>query len=210
MTPPAKLSVVIATSNPGKAREFTSMLGQDVTVLTAGELGLSIPDETGSSFLENATIKALGISHETMDWVIADDSGLEVDALDGAPGIHSARYAGVPSNDRANVERLLVNLAAVPPSARTARFRCCIAVAKRGELVLTAQGVCEGSIALAPRGSFGFGYDPVFLRAGGRTIAELSPAEKNTISHRAQAFAAIAEPLRTLLNAEHSAGGGPK
>jgi len=148
-------------------------------------------DETGATFRENAVLKAEAASrHFGPDVeVMADDSGLEVDALDGAPGVRSARFAGEKATDRENLELLLARLKGVPADKRTARFRCVIALARGGQLLKTFDGVCEGRIGEIPHGSGGFGYDPVFIPEGAtRTFAELSSEEKHRISHRARAL----------------------
>jgi XTP/dITP diphosphohydrolase len=157
------------------------------------------PEETGATFLENAELKAREISLRTPDLVIADDSGLEVDALGGEPGVYSARYSGEPPDDERNIDLLLAKLEGVDPDRRTGRYRCVVAVAQRGEILLTAAGSCEGTIGYERRGSNGFGYDPIFIMADGRTMAELSDVQKNQISHRAVAFRAVADSLTELI-----------
>lgn len=194
MTVPA-VSIVLATSNPGKIAEFRKLLPETVRVVSLDDLGIVLPPETGQTFAENAIAKAIFAAQQSGMLAIADDSGLEVDALGGAPGVRSARYAGDPGNDEANRNRLLAELSGVPPEQRTARFRCAVALASPHELIAWEEGVCEGSIAEKPAGDFGFGYDPVFLLPDGRTMAELPPDEKNQISHRARAFQAILPAL---------------
>jgi XTP/dITP diphosphohydrolase len=164
------------------------------------------PDETGVTFAENAELKAREISRLTPWPVIADDSGLEVDALDGAPGVYSARYSGEPPDDQRNIDLLLAQLAAVSDASRTGRFRCVVAVARKGEVLFTAAGACEGVIGHERRGANGFGYDPVFILPDGRTMAEISDEEKNQISHRAVAFRTVAEPLTELMDELANAG----
>lgn len=155
--------------------------------------------ETGATFLENATLKAVAASRFFGDdrLVLADDSGLEVDALDGAPGVRSARFSGEGATDLKNLELLLVKLQGA--ANRTARFRCVIALARGGELAASFDGACEGHIIDAPRGRDGFGYDPVFVPEGGTlTFAEIPAEEKNSMSHRAKAMARALEWLRRL------------
>ena len=186
------MNLLIATTNPGKVREFREMLGVEVSSLADLDAYDEVP-ETGRTFLQNACLKASGYAKQTGRTVIADDSGLEVDALGGAPGVNSARFAsdhGAGSGDADNNRLLLAKLADVPDEQRTARFRCVLAVAAPdGAILLTAAGSCEGSILREPRGDNGFGYDPLFLLAGSeRTTAELSPAEKHAASHRGAAM----------------------
>ncbi len=202
--------LVLATRNPGKVAEMREILRDRgpgaVEVLSCADFPyLGDVVEDGETFEENAREKALAVADATGEVALADDSGLEVDALGGAPGVRSARFSGeaLPrgaSRDRANYEKLLSLLADVPDSMRTARFRCAVAVAAPGGRVRTAKGTCEGRIAFAPRGSGGFGYDPVFVPDGcDRTFAELGPEVKNTISHRARALRAAVPAIRELL-----------
>ncbi len=190
-------SVVIATRNSGKLREFAGLLSPHGFEV----LGIALvssdrdPEESGASFAENARLKALAYSGETPLPVLADDSGLEVDALGGRPGIYSARYAGEVATDEERIGKLLSELAAAG-GARTARFVCALALAQQGKLVAEAEGECRGIIALAPRGSHGFGYDPVFYFPElGKTYAELSEIEKNRVSHRAKAVQSLLAKL---------------
>jgi len=201
------LEVVIASRNPGKVAEIERILGGlPVRWLTA----LDFPDvpeteETGSSFRENALIKARALAEHTGKPALADDSGLEVDALGGAPGVRSARYAGGHGNDRENVRRLLRELEEIPSERRTARFVCRVALCFPGGRCLEAEGTCEGTIAEEPRGEGGFGYDPVFIPEGYQsTFAELEPGQKDALSHRGRALAA----LRAVLEAEMLADRG--
>lgn len=195
--------LLIATGNPHKTREFAEILGKEFEV---GDFS-SVPDarkveETGATLKENAVLKALSASPDRPLLVAADDSGLEVDALDGAPGIYSARYAGQDTTDEQNVDKLLVELARrnVPALKRTARFRCVIALAREGKLLNTFEGIAEGVIIDLPRGERGFGYDPIFVPKGfDRTFAELPAETKNEISHRAHAARKLAHYLSTLL-----------
>ena len=192
------MKLLLATRNPHKTREFGELLGTKFVVvdLTAVEAP-PLVEETGGSFEENARLKANAISClRQQDWVAADDSGLEVMALGGAPGIFSARFAGENATDAENVAKLLRELEAMGSSDRRARFHCSIALARGGETVAVFHGTTEGSIALVPRGSYGFGYDPVFVPNGfAQTFAELGDAVKNKLSHRARAVAQLREAL---------------
>jgi XTP/dITP diphosphohydrolase len=187
-------TLIIATRNRHKTGEMAAILGPDWLVedLTARP---DLPEvkESGKSFEENAVIKAAAASLTFEDLVLADDSGLEVDLLDGAPGIRSARYAGEKATDHENRVRLLEELAQCNHAAEepmTARFRCAIAIAQAGKLLATFTGAVEGRIVLAEAGSGGFGYDPLFIPDGySQTFAELDPAIKNQLSHRARAMA---------------------
>jgi XTP/dITP diphosphohydrolase len=185
--------IVLATRNQGKLREFRQLLaprGHQLIDLVEACLSKD-HQETGGSFAENARLKALAYSNDTDLPVLADDSGLEVVALSGRPGIHSARYAGAGASDMGRIRKLLDELKNVP-APRQARFVCALALAQRGRLLLEAEGECRGEIAFEPRGNQGFGYDPVFLFPQlGRTYAELSAEEKNRISHRARAVEAL-------------------
>jgi XTP/dITP diphosphohydrolase len=198
---PPPRRVVLATANPGKAREITALLGDAWEVLLQSELGVTPAEETGSSFMANALLKARHAAAVTGLPAIADDSGLEVDALGGAPGVWSARYAGPQATDAENVARLLRELAAVDGARRAARFRCVVAFVRDAddpEPVL-AEGAWEGRITRSPRGKAGFGYDPVFEDpTDGFTAAELPPALKNARSHRGQACRRLAECLGVL------------
>jgi XTP/dITP diphosphohydrolase len=184
--------LLLATRNSHKTREFSEILGPEFAVRDLlAEEGTPIVEETGKTFAENAILKALPISSQFPElMVVADDSGLEVDALKGAPGVYSARYAGEGATDQQNVERLLAELrrsGARPPF--TARFRCVLALARNGEAVKTFDGAVGGTIVDAPRGEGGFGYDPVFQPAGfEQTFGELSPEKKNSLSHRGRAI----------------------
>lgn len=184
-------TIVLATTNAGKLREFGQLFaasGLPIHVVGLHEMGLSAPLETGATFAENAILKARHAAAGSGLLAFADDSGLEVDGLGGAPGVRSARYAGEGAGDEANRRRLITELARVPEAARTGRFRCAIAIAQPEGAVEVAEGCCEGHMVTAPRGDNGFGYDPLFLLpTEGRTMAELTTAEKNAISHRARA-----------------------
>jgi len=199
--------IVIATHNVGKLREYRELLGDlPVALVSLADLGLTeSPEETGSSFEENAQLKALAYARAAGLLTLADDSGLEVDALGGAPGIHSARYGGSAApNDEARYRLLLSHLAHVPAPARTARFRCVLALATPQGEIYMAEGRCEGRIGYEPVGEHGFGYDPVFIITGRDvTMAQLPPEEKNCISHRARALQAIRPALTRLLDSYH-------
>src|ERR1700737_1476450 len=195
--------LLLATRNAHKTREFAEILGKDFEVSDLSSVR-DAPEikETGGSFEENAILKALAVSQlrsASGGLVVADDSGLEVDALNGAPGIYSARYASENATDKANIDKLLGALAQqnVPIDQRTARFRCVIAAARNGKLLRTFEGVTEGTIADLARGSHGFGYDPVFQPNGfDQTFWEMAPQLKNKISHRAKAIVALREAIR--------------
>jgi XTP/dITP diphosphohydrolase len=194
--------VILASSNPGKLAELAALLAPLGFELTPQQaLGIQSPPETGSTFLENALIKARhAAAREPPLAALADDSGIEVDALGGAPGVHSARFAGAAAEDRDNVVKLLAELASVPPAARTARYRCVIAFVRDAHdpKPVIAEGSWQGHIARAPRGAGGFGYDPIFIPMGEeRTAAQLPAEEKNRLSHRALALAALIAQMRT-------------
>jgi XTP/dITP diphosphohydrolase len=183
--------VIIATANRGKAKEFEQMFqayGIDILTLLDLEEPIDI-QETGTTFEENALIKAREVATRLNMPVIADDSGLEVDALDGRPGVYSARYAGEQKDDQANIEKVLRELKGVPFEQRTARFRCALAVVFPSGEELTVHGTCEGYITEQPKGTNGFGYDPIFYVPEKQcTMAELPSEIKNKISHRAHAL----------------------
>lgn len=197
-TLPTKL--ILATRNKHKVEELISLLQPfGIEVLSALDFP-EIPDviEDGTTFEENASKKAIEIARQTGLYSLADDSGLEVDALDGAPGIYSARYAGEPANDAANNKKLLEQLANVPDEARGARFVSVIAYASPAGDVVTFRGTCEGRILRELRGTNGFGYDPLFfLEDHNATMAEIAAEEKNRISHRAKAYLSFIEWLRS-------------
>ncbi|WP_462412419.1 XTP/dITP diphosphatase [Neobacillus sp. Marseille-QA0830] len=194
--------VIIATKNPGKAREFEEIFARrGIEVRTLLDFP-EIPDveETGKTFEENAILKAETISRALNRMVIGDDSGLMVDALEGRPGIYSARFAGEPKNDQNNTNKLLTELQGVPEEKRTARFYCALATAIPGKETFTVSGTCEGRILQQPRGTNGFGYDPVFyVPDKDVAMAELSADEKNKISHRANALKKLDAVLDSLL-----------
>ena len=192
--------LVLASANEGKLRELTALLAPfSLTLLPQRALGIASVAETGHSFLDNALLKARHAAQAAALPALADDSGLEVDALGGRPGVHSARFAGEAAGEADNVARLLAELAGVPAAQRAARYQCVIVLVRSGEdpAPLIARGSWEGRIASQARGGGGFGYDPVFVPAGGsRTAAELSPEEKNAVSHRARALEGLVAMLR--------------
>lgn len=200
-------TLLLATSNPGKRTEFARLLPPTVRLLTLQDVQVTLPPEEGDSFEAIARTKALVAAGATGLPALADDSGLEVDALGGAPGVRSARFAGEPASDAANRAKLLRCLRDVPADRRTARFRCAVALAEPGRVVATAEGDCDGAVAFAERGTHGFGYDAIFLLPDGRTLAEVQPEEKNRISHRARAFAAILPALEAFLASPVAPGG---
>jgi XTP/dITP diphosphohydrolase len=193
-------SIVLASNNAGKVREINELLSAEhIRVIPQGELGVSEADETCLSFVENALLKARNAAAHSGLAAIADDSGIEVDSLRGAPGIYSARYAGAGASDAANVDRLLAELRDVPEAERTARFQCLMVYMRHAQdpTPVICQGTWEGRILLAPRGENGFGYDPVFyVPETGCTAAELPSATKNRLSHRGQALAKLVHYLR--------------
>ena len=194
----------MATRNPHKTRELRQILGSDFTVCDLrAHSEISEIAETGTSFEENAKLKALAVSRKLPGLVAADDSGLEVDALGGAPGIYSARYAGANATNKERIDKLLEELARIDAKKeqRSARFRCVLALARNGDVLGTFEGIVEGQIADRPRGSHGFGYDPIFVPNGfQQTFGQLRPAEKNQLSHRARAL----KKLRAFLNSRAS------
>lgn len=193
------MTIVLATRNPGKISEIKALLPGVRCAPAASFPGCPEPEESGRTFEENALIKARAVSRYTGRTALADDSGLEVDALDGAPGVRSARYAGDHASDLENLRRLLDALDGVDEAGRAARFRCVVAVVAPDGGAWTAEGVCEGGILRKPRGESGFGYDPVFVPAGyDKTFAELDGGVKNRISHRAMALRRIAKALNAL------------
>lgn len=201
MSEPESRKVIVASTNHGKLAEIRSALPfREWEFLTAAEIGAAPleVEETGSTFLDNARLKAYAY-HEAFGGMasLADDSGLEVDVLGGAPGVFSARYAGGCSGDAENNARLMMEMEEVPEDRRSARFRCVIVFVDEDGAETVAEGACEGSIGLAPRGAGGFGYDPLFLPAAtpGRTMAELALGEKNAISHRGAALRALRQQL---------------
>jgi XTP/dITP diphosphohydrolase len=191
--------LVLATGNTGKLQELQAMLaGSGIEVISQSKLGVREIAENGLSFQENALLKARNAACQTGLPALADDSGLEVDALGGAPGVYSARYAGVAASDADNLTKLLEELHLVPMDKRTARFRCLMAYVSRADdpAPVICEGIWEGYILEAPRGNNGFGYDPAFLVPGKNcSSAELEPSEKNRLSHRAQALRKLVQKL---------------
>jgi XTP/dITP diphosphohydrolase len=186
------MDLLLATRNAHKTREIQRILGPHFVVRDlCKHPEISEIEESGKSFEENAALKAIAASKELPELVIADDSGLEVDALNGAPGIYSARYAGETATDQENNDKLLHELERADASKdrRSARFRCVLALAREGQILGTFEGVVEGTIVDLSRGNCGFGYDPVFLPTGlNKTFGELAPAEKDRLSHRGRAL----------------------
>jgi XTP/dITP diphosphohydrolase len=195
------VKILIATSNRGKVAELARLLPSAIELLTLTDVALASPEETGATFRANALLKARAAA-ESGIISLADDSGLEVDALGGAPGVRSARYAGYDATDERNNQRLLGELDGIDDAERSARFRSVVALVTPNGYELTAEGCVEGRIARTPRGSHGFGYDPLFIITDpavpeyvGHTMAELEVSEKNRVSHRARAYAALAREL---------------
>jgi XTP/dITP diphosphohydrolase len=203
--------VLIATRNPGKLREYEELLaGLPIELTYLEEEGITEDvEEKGSSFAENAVQKARRYAFVSGLTALADDSGLEVDALGGEPGVHSARYAGPGATDEDRYRLLLAKMMDVPREERGARFRCVIALAEPEGRTFTAEGTCEGSITFRPQGDLGFGYDPVFfLPEYDSTMGQLPPEEKNRISHRARAAQGIRPILEALVGGDHVSGKG--
>lgn len=192
--------IVLASNNAGKVREIGQLLADTgIQVLPQGDLGVPEAEETGLTFVENAILKARNAAEHSGRAAIADDSGIEVDALKGGPGIYSARFAGVGAGDHANLEKLLADLEGVDEDARTARFQCVMVYLRHAAdpSPVICQGTWEGQILRAPRGENGFGYDPVFfVPSEGVSSAELDAQTKNRLSHRGQALRALVEYLR--------------
>jgi XTP/dITP diphosphohydrolase len=197
--------LLLATSNPGKVRELRRLLDDcGFEIVTPADLGLDVTvEETGSSYAENAALKARAYARAGACLALADDSGIEVDALGGKPGLNSARYGGEGLSDGERNAALLHEMAMAPPGRRTARYRAVVAIvappggSADGDLVFFT-GSQEGRIACRPSGQGGFGYDPIFATGDGRTVAELSPEEKDAVSHRGQAVRAAADYLRGI------------
>jgi XTP/dITP diphosphohydrolase len=193
--------IVLASGNPGKLQELAVLLAPlGLSVLGQGSLGVESAEETGDSFVANALLKARHAARITGLPALADDSGIEVDALQGRPGVWSARYAGEHASDNENLNKLLDELQAVPTQRRTARYQCVIALVRSAsDPPLLTHGTWEGSIVSAPRGTGGFGYDPIFQPRGcDCTAAQLTAQQKNAASHRAQA---LSELIKQLLRA---------
>jgi len=193
-------AIVLASGNPGKIREIQAIL-QHRQILPQSQFQIEEPEETGSTFIENAIIKARNAALHSGMPAIADDSGLVVDALDGAPGVISARYAGIGATDQANLDKLLLEMQAIPDEQRTARFICVIVYMRHAQdpTPLIAQGAWEGKIMRSAQGHHGFGYDPIFwVEAHQCASAQLPPEVKNAISHRSQALQALSRQLAQL------------
>ena len=189
------LPLVIASSNEGKIKEFKKLLEDLPFNLLTQPLGLEI-EETGKTFIENARLKAIAVSKKTGNLSLADDSGLSVEALRGAPGIYSSRYA---SSDKERIDKLLFDMKSF--SNRKAKFECALCVASGGKVLIEVLGFCEGLITFCPKGQNGFGYDPIFeVSLLGETFAEMNQEKKKQISHRGQAFKLLKPKLRKLLN----------
>lgn len=205
-------TVLIGTRNPNKVREIAAVLGScGVRLVSLAEWDASLPEvvEDGESFRENAVKKAMTLAEATGQWVLSDDSGIEVEALDGRPGVFSARYAGPNATDEQNNAKLLRELSGVPPERRRARYVCIIALAEPGRLLGVVEGTCEGVVASEPRGRGGFGYDPVFyVPELGKTFAEVPAEVKNRLSHRGRALEALKSLFDRILTEERRSGGG--
>lgn len=197
--------VIIATQNLGKAKDFEALFrpfGYDVLTLRDVAEDVDV-EETGTTFEENAILKAETIANLLGTTVIADDSGLEIDALNGEPGVYSARYAGEEKSDAANIDKVLKLLEGVPEAHRTARFRCVLAVASPGKETKTFHGTCEGYILEQRFGENGFGYDPIFwVPTEGRTMAEMDPHEKSAISHRGNALRKLQVSMSFIVDSD--------
>lgn len=193
--------IVLASGNPGKVREIGELLADcDITVVPQSEFNVPEAEETGLTFVENAILKARNACEHSALPAIADDSGLEVDALRGAPGIYSARYAGKGAGDEANLQKLLVDMKDVAEASRTARFQCVMVYMEHAldPTPLICQGTWEGRIQFEPSGDNGFGYDPVFFVPDhGMTSAQMEPELKNRLSHRGQALTALVNALKS-------------
>lgn len=197
--------IIIATGNTGKVKEFRELFsGIAVTLSSLADHWQPIPviEENGSTFYENAKIKADWVYERGGGlWALADDSGLEVDALNGAPGVLSARFSGENATSESNNEKLLNVMRGIPENLRTARFKCVLVLKTGRETYLSAEGVCEGVITFKKSGGGGFGYDPLFIPLGfNETFARLTPQEKNKISHRGKAMRALYKKLHELVN----------
>lgn len=194
--------IIIATKNKGKAVEFKDFFsGYGIDAVSLLDVTEELPDveETGTTFTENAALKAEQIATLLHTPVLADDSGLIIDALEGRPGIYSARYAGEGKNDQANIEKVLDELLPISEPNRTARFICVLAIAVPGEKTIFCSGYCEGKVALSEKGENGFGYDPIFIPEGyQKTMAQLSSKIKNSISHRRNAILQLDEWIRQI------------
>lgn len=192
--------LLLGTTSGGKIREIKQALAElNIAITTIAEFNAPAVEEDGLTFEANACKKALHYARYAGCTALADDSGLEVDALQGAPGVYSARFAGETADDTANNKKLLEELVLIPAGQRQARFRCVLAVATPEGRCMTVDGVCSGTIGFAPQGELGFGYDPLFVLPNGRTMAQLSPEEKNILSHRGRALVKLKEALIDFL-----------
>lgn len=193
---------IIASNNKNKAAELDRILNPlGIKAVTAREVGVDLGDveETGSTFAENALIKAKAAFEKTGMPCVADDSGLAVDALNGEPGVYSARYAGENATDEDRINKLLKNLEGVPEEKRTAHFVCSVCCIIDNDTVITAEGACDGFIAKEPVGNDGFGYDPVFITDGSKSFAQLTPDEKDAVSHRGRALRQLYSELSKVI-----------
>ena len=195
--------IVLATKNKGKIKEFSRLLADvEVEILGMDSFPHIVPvEETGATFAENAILKAEQVANETGLIAIADDSGLVVDCLDGAPGVYSARYAGDHGDDKANNLKLLAVMKNIPTDRRQGRFHCAIAISQPGGQTIVVEDVCQGCIAYKEEGDNGFGYDPLFIPDGfKKTMGQMEQDEKNKISHRAKAVAKAVATLKKLID----------
>lgn len=193
--------IIIATKNKGKAKDFEELLEpMGYKVLTLHDVAPHMDvEETGETFEKNAILKAETIAQELQATVIADDSGLEIDALGGEPGVYSARYSGEERNDESNIDKVLQKMVQVPADEKTARFRCVLALATPGQETIIFEGTCEGLITDERKGEHGFGYDPIFyVPALEKTMAEMKPAEKASVSHRGNAIRELGKAMPGL------------
>ena len=191
--------LLVATSNTGKLDEYRRLLPAEIRLLSLADVGVVLPEERGDSYEAIATTKAISAARAAGMIALGDDSGLEVDALQGQPGILSARFAGSGATDQQNTEKLLREMHAIPAEDRAATFRCAITLASPDHVLVSVEGSCRGAIAFEPSGDLGFGYDPVFLLPDGRTIAQLGPAEKDAKSHRGDAVRKLLPALMQAL-----------
>ncbi len=189
----------LATANLGKVREIRSILAPAGVEIIPPPPEWIAPEETGTTYLDNATLKARSLAQLTGESALADDSGIEVDALGGKPGVHSARFAGPGATDQDNLSLLIAKIAEVPAESRTARYRCVAVLVRPAGARAMSEGTVEGTLITQPRGTGGFGYDPIFVPAGEqRTMAELTPGQKDEISHRGAAFRGLLPVLASL------------
>jgi XTP/dITP diphosphohydrolase len=196
---PPRPVLLVATGNADKLAEFRRLLPADVDLIGLDDVGAILPPEDGTTYAENADVKAMAAARQSGLLALGDDSGLEVDALGGRPGIFSARFAGPQRDDAANRALLLAEMTDMPEAGRGARFVCALALASPRGVVARAEGTCAGTIARAASGDNGFGYDPLFRLPGGQTLAELSSEEKDRVSHRGNAVRALLPLLRREL-----------